>query len=620
MRLLDRITALARRLRDDARGNVAMIFGLSLPVLILMTVGGVDIHRASTVRVNLQDALDAAALAAARSSYSDEANITRIGLASLRANLQAYPDVTLDEDSVRFRLNEEQVVIADATVQVKTLVAHIILPPYGQFLDDYLPVGARSEVNRSSKNLEVALVLDVTGSMRGSKLTDLKSAANELVDIVVQPLQEPFYSKMAIIPYSAGVNLGGYVNSARGAPVGSTNISGAAWTTGSSKSITGITRASPGVVTSSNHGFAVGDIVWISDVRGMTQINDRAYRIRTSSANSFTLESWNGSSWQAVNTTSGNGYSSYSSSGTIRKCLADDCSVVVTSNGHGLEDGDGVYITDVRGMTQINNKGYFVTQVLDSNRFATGANGVNWGTYSSGGKAWCGENGCQWRVYLNPSSATRTVQTGNCVSERVGLQAYTDVSPSLSRVAFNYATSGNPCPYEVVQPLTADKDVLTDLIDDLVTSGSTAGQIGTAWGWYAVSPNFNGLWPSNGAGAYDDNDLLKAVVIMTDGEFNTNYCQGVLAANAGYGGSDRINCNAQNGDPYEQTEALCAAMRAQGVVVYTVGFQLNSRGRGAQMLARCATSGTAFLPVSGADLSDAFKAIGRDITRLRISR
>ena len=77
--------ALARRLARDVRGNVAMLFGLSLPVLILMTFGGVDIHRISTVRVNLQDALDAAALAAARSPYTEDEDLQRVGLAALKA-------------------------------------------------------------------------------------------------------------------------------------------------------------------------------------------------------------------------------------------------------------------------------------------------------------------------------------------------------------------------------------------------------------------------------------------------------------------------------------------------------------------------------------------------------
>ena len=79
-------SGLVRRLAGDVRGNVAMLFGLSLPVLILMTFGGVDIHRMSTVRVNLQDALDAAALAAARSPFTADEDLQRVGLAALRAN------------------------------------------------------------------------------------------------------------------------------------------------------------------------------------------------------------------------------------------------------------------------------------------------------------------------------------------------------------------------------------------------------------------------------------------------------------------------------------------------------------------------------------------------------
>ena len=129
--VLSSLTAFIRRLGSDARGNVALLFGLSLPVLILITVGGVDIHRASTVRVNLQDALDAAALAAARSPYTEAADIQRVGLTALRANLQAYPNVILRTDDTSFVLNSDNVVIARSKVDVKALVANIFLPPNG---------------------------------------------------------------------------------------------------------------------------------------------------------------------------------------------------------------------------------------------------------------------------------------------------------------------------------------------------------------------------------------------------------------------------------------------------------------------------------------------------------
>ncbi|WP_339913546.1 ubiquitin-activating E1 FCCH domain-containing protein [uncultured Brevundimonas sp.] len=607
----------AARFHREATGNVAMIFALSLPALVLMTVGGVDIHRASTVRINLQDALDAATLAAARSPYTSDVDLTRVGVSALRANLQAYPDIILREDLTTFTLNANSVVIAQSKVDVKTLVANIILPPYGKFMNDYLPVGAHSEVDRSSKNIEVSLVLDITGSMSGSKIQDLKVAANELVDIVVQNVQTPYYTRMAIVPYSIGVNLGGYANGARGTPIGATNISNAAWTIGSSKSISNITRANPGVVSASSHGFASGDFIWINGVSGMSQINDRAYRVKYISANSFSLETWNGSFWNSLSTSSG--YSSYSSGGTIRKCLVSDCSVVVTSNGHNLQNGDGVYITGVKGMTQINGSPYIVGNST-SNTFSIGVNGVNWGTYSSSGSAWCGNDGCQWRVYYNPYGSLRALEISSCASERTGPQRYTDASPATSRVGTNYPSS--QCPAAVVRPLSSDKSSIKSLINSLSVTGATAGQIGIGWGWYTVSPNFNGLWPSQPAGPYAPSQTLKAVIIMTDGEFNTAYSTGVIAQDMGLGSaSNLINQNATNGDPFLQGESLCTAMKAQGVVVYTVGFQITAGGNAEKMLGRCATSPAhVFLPASGGDLSQAFAAIGRDITRLRISR
>ncbi len=71
-------------------------------------------------------------------------------------------------------------------------------------------------MKRSSKNVEVSLVLDVTGSMAGQRLSDLKARAKELVDIVVKDTQEPYYSKVAIVPYSMGVNVGNLAAAARG--------------------------------------------------------------------------------------------------------------------------------------------------------------------------------------------------------------------------------------------------------------------------------------------------------------------------------------------------------------------------------------------------------------------
>jgi Flp pilus assembly protein TadG len=606
----------------DARGNVAMLFGLSLPVLILMTVGGVDIHRASTVRVNLQDALDAAALAAARSPYTQNDDLQRVGLASLRANLKAYPNITLREADTTFVLSEDEVVVASSKVDVKTLVANIFLPPYGKFMDDYLPVGAHSEVDRSSRNIEVSLVLDITGSMDGQRIIDLKAAAKDLVDLIVQPVQTPYYSKVALVPYSNSVNPGAYVATARGAISTSVNITGAVINlAGTPKTITAATTARPVVITSSSHGFANGDVVWISGATGMTQLNNKPYEVRNKTRDTFELYTLNGFR------VDGRNYSTHTgNTGRVQRCQNNDCSITITADNHGLSNNDYVYITNVGGMTQINNETHLVGNV-STNSFTIDLTDAALTPYTSGGKAWSAVgDGTTYFAFENMNGDLQTHRVSGCVTERTGAEAYTEAAPAgaSSRVGRHYPNIDGACIQDTILPLSSSAATIKARIDDFTVSGSTAGQIGIAWGWYMVSPNWNTLWPSSGAAAYNSARTIKAVVIMTDGEFNTPYCRGVISRQAGVGSggnSAKIDCDATNGDPFTQSAALCTAMKNQGVIVYTVGFGITAGGAAATMLETCATTrSNFFLPASGGDLSEAFAAIGRDITQLRISR
>ncbi|MBB5772696.1 Flp pilus assembly protein TadG [Brevundimonas vesicularis] len=618
------------RLSSDRGGNVVMIFALVMPALMMLTLGGIDINRVTTAKARVQDALDAAALAAARSSYTDPKDLKTVALVALRANLRNASVEPFADDAVKIELTKDQIVIADIQVQVKTLIANVVLPPYGKILDDTLPVSVHSEVNRSSKDIEVSLVLDITGSMASNnRIGDLKNAANQLIKLVVQPAakQTPYYSRMAIVPYSIGVNLGARADAARGASIGSTSITGAAWAAAAAKSISGITRASPGVVTANGHGLSTDDYVWISGVSGMTQINNRAYKVVRIDANRVSLQYQSGANWYALNTTSGNGYSSYSSGGQIRKCMRSDCFVTVTSTDHGLSADEGVQITGVTGMTALNNNsGLFeVYERTSKDAFVVPVGGAAYADYSNGGAVQCGRDGCAKRVFRDPQyNRLNVFDNTTCVSERTGSSAYTDTAPGSAYVGRNYASPRNPCPAATIQPLTSNIDTLTNLVNGLSVTGSTAGQIGLAWGWYTVSNQFNALWTSNTAAAYAPTKVLKAVILMTDGEFNTPYCGGVIARNAGSGSGslyDKIACDATNGDPFDQAAKLCTGMKNKNVIVYTVGFSITPGSDAAKILSSCATDkDKAFLPQSGADLSNDFQAIGRDITRLRISR
>lgn len=58
---------------------------------------------------------------------------------------------------------------------------------------------------------------------------------------------------------------------------------------GSDVTLTGISKASPGVVTANGHPFANGDYVKLA-VQGMFQVDARVFRVSNVQSNSFTLE------------------------------------------------------------------------------------------------------------------------------------------------------------------------------------------------------------------------------------------------------------------------------------------------------------------------------------------
>lgn len=76
------------------------------------------------------------------------------------------------------------------------------------------------------------------------------------------------------------------------------------------QTITGITQASPGVITSASHGYSTNDEIYIASVGGMTQLNGKFFRVVVINSNTFSLKDLFGT---AINTTS---YTAYTSGGT----------------------------------------------------------------------------------------------------------------------------------------------------------------------------------------------------------------------------------------------------------------------------------------------------------------
>lgn len=202
---------------------------------------------------------------------------------------------------------------------------------------------------------------------------------------------------------------------------------------------------------------------------------------------------------------------------------------------------------------------------------------------------------------------------GNCTFERERVNDVSDIAPAngtyLKAIGGTGITRGASCPSSSrIVPLTDDKALLRSEVRSYRASGSTAGHLGAQWGWYLISPNWAGIFTGNNAPvAYNDGKTVKAMILMTDGLFNT-----VAGRNDG-DNSATAQLSSQI------AVANCDAMRAQGIRVYTVGFQLGN-AQATQTLKDCAgVPQNFFEAANGTELRDAFKAIAQQINNLHLT-
>ena len=448
------------RFSRDAQGGVTIMFSLLIVTLCLFVGAAVDIGRWAQARYQTIQAMDAAVLAGGSVMQAADNPASALTLAQATAqryyleNTQNRSPVT--DDTVSFTsANNNTAFVAVGNAYIETIFlnfAHIPKLPLldkseASFSKAELTGGGGTTGNGNGKiDVEIAMMLDVTGSMAGSKIVDLRAAAKDLVNIVITEGVYARKVRVALVPFSEGVRLPSNANTkARGSPVN-------------------------------------------------TQTTSVRY-------------------------------------------------------------GNNTYTTT-----------YYRT---------------------------------------------------DCVVERTGTNKYTDVAPGTGNFVMTQYKTSNSCALsteEQVVPLSADKEFLKGRIDKLDISGSTAGQIGTAWAWYMLSPNWNTLWPTAGAAnAYGDK-TQKIAILMTDGEYNLEYdAKGIGTGSAGAGA-------AANGSSPDQAKALCAGMKAKGITVYTVGFALGGNATAIATLSNCASSSsTTYTADNGTELKQAFRDIAKKITPIYLS-
>lgn len=179
----------------------------------------------------------------------------------------------------------------------------------------------------------------------------------------------------------------------------------------------------------------------------------------------------------------------------------------------------------------------------------------------------------------------------DCVTERSGSQAFTDASPTVEPVTDKTYS----CPSASILALTDNATALKAKVDALSAGGRTAGHLGIAWSWYLISPRWAGFWPAGSKPKASGASTRKAVVLMTDGEFNEYYTSG-------------------QGNSAKQAKNLCANMKDDDVLVYAVAFQAPSSAQ--ELLEECSSgAGYYFEPDDSEALKEAYRAIADSFRR-----
>jgi len=187
------------RFRDD-EGGALIIFGLILFLMATMMGGlALDLMRYEERRTHLQNSLDRCTLMAA--SLTNRLDPEGVVLDCMDKSGLAGE---VEDIQVTAGLNFRNV---EATGRVPTdpIFMHMV------GITEFDALGAAMAEQRIS-NVEIVLVLDVSGSMGGSRITNLRAAASEFVTTLLANDVDNRFA-VTIVPYNAQVNLGAALRS-----------------------------------------------------------------------------------------------------------------------------------------------------------------------------------------------------------------------------------------------------------------------------------------------------------------------------------------------------------------------------------------------------------------------
>lgn len=203
----EKLGAVGRKFQRDENGNFLMMFGLATAAIFLTIGLSVEYAQSINMKTRVTNSLDAATLATARAlsigditqaqaaSYLEQVFTANIGVKNIAESRFKLDDVTIDP-------------VANTVTAQASFHQDLRFLSVGTANDKQI-VGSRSAATYGISDIEVAMVLDITGSMKGPKITALKQAANLGVEELLS-VNSPTDTKVRIslVPYSYAVNVG----------------------------------------------------------------------------------------------------------------------------------------------------------------------------------------------------------------------------------------------------------------------------------------------------------------------------------------------------------------------------------------------------------------------------
>lgn len=540
-----------RKFARAKRGNVAVIFALAMIPVVGGVGGAVDFSRAYVAKARLLDAIDSAALAVGTSQLTELGDMQVMAQKFFDANY----DVSLLGGGATITLSVSDGVI---TVNADTHIETLLLGVVGM---ETIEVSAHTEVVKESKAIEVAMVLDNTGSMgSGGKIDALKLASQSLVDILFGSNETHPKLKIGLVPFSQSVNVG------------------------PDKKMSGWMDAN---ALSSIHG----ENFETSGSAFFMQPNPPKYAV---------LNSWAGVLGQDP-------------VAKINHKKKKKKKKKKNKNKNGGNSSAGpVNIFDL--YDDINNVSWAGCVESRPEPYDTTDDAPSTGTPDT-----------LFVPYFAPDEPDigggyQNNYLSDGISGGVGERQANSGKYKNANVSGPGPNRG--CSIPPLTPLVNSKSVLTSAIGEMVASGYTHIPLGLVWGWRLLSPSEPF---TEGVSYGDEDTTKALILLTDgyntiqrqNSHNNSAYSAFGYVANKRFGTPSYSSAVARL-DP--KTAEVCNRVKDSGIRVYTITFQLHN-GSIKDLMRDCATEpGLYFDSPNNEELKTVFSAIARDLSNLRISK